>query len=171
MTVSPSLGCRPGLPDIARRRTYQVELVQNATRLQVKSATRHCARTTPTPLWHVLGSSVRLIIVGDTDTGEWTYPDFYDQLSPTETFGFKGVVLGTVNGREIRREMEGDLVYWNGPTYAPAWFMPRNESCRHAATLGSLGLRGDIEPARSRVEPPRFNFFLLFRDAGTDHCS
>ena len=29
-------GCRPGLPDIARGRTYQVELIQNATRLQVK---------------------------------------------------------------------------------------------------------------------------------------
>jgi hypothetical protein len=36
MTVSPSLGCRRGLPDIARRRTYQVELIQNATRLQIR---------------------------------------------------------------------------------------------------------------------------------------
>ena len=133
MTVSPSLGCRPGLPDIARRRTYQVELIQNATRLKVKFSG---PTLRPNNLDHhfgtVLGSSVRLTIVGDTDTGEWTYPDLFDQLSPTEAFGFSGFVQGTVNGPEIRATMDGDLVYFDTPEYPPPWWCRSKD---HIVTL------------------------------------
>ena len=123
MTVSPAPGCRPGLPDIARGRTYQVQLIQSGTRLQVKFSSPTLRQHNPDEhSGTVLGSYVRLFIVGDTDYGEWSTPDLYDQLSPTETFGFDGTVQGTVNGTEIRATMNGDLVYWNGPTYGPAWY-------------------------------------------------
>ena len=56
------------------------------------------------------------------DYGEWSSPDLYDHLSATETFGFDGSVDGTVTGSEIRGTMNGDLVYWNAPTYGPAWY-------------------------------------------------
>lgn len=123
MTVSPAPGCRPGLPDIARGRTYQVQLIQSGTRLQVKFSSPTLRQYNPDEhSGTVLGSYVRLFIVGDTDYGEWSTPDLYDQLSPTETFGFDGTVQGTVNGTEIRATMNGDLVYWNAPTYGPAWY-------------------------------------------------
>ena len=132
MTVSPSPGCRPGLPDIARRRTYQVELIQNATRLQVKVSSPTLRRNTDHHSGTVLGSSVRLVIVGDTDYGEWTYPDLYDQLSPTEAFGFSGFVQGTVNGPEIRATMDGDLVYFKAPETRPPWWCRSKD---HIVTL------------------------------------
>ena len=80
----------------------------------------------------VLGSRVRLQFVGDTDYGEWSTPDLYDHLSPTETFGFDGSVDGTVMGSQIRGTMSGDLVYWNAPTHGPAWYC---RATNHVVTL------------------------------------
>lgn len=133
MTVSPATGCRPGLPDIARGRTYQVELIQTATRLKVKFSSPTLRQYNPDEhSGTVLGSRVRLLIVGDTDYGEWSTPDLYDQLSPTETFGFDGTVQGTVNGREIRGSMDGDLVYFRAGEYGPAWWCRSKD---HIVTL------------------------------------
>lgn len=123
MTVSPSPSCPAGLPDIARGRTYQVQLMQHATRLQVKISSPTLQLLNPDEhSGTVLGSRVRLQFVGDTDYGEWSTPDLYDHLSPTETFGFDGSVDGTVTGSEIRATMNGDLVYWNARTFAPTWY-------------------------------------------------
>jgi hypothetical protein len=123
MTVSPSPACRAGLPDIARGRTYQVEFIQHATRLQVKISSPTLQLLNPDEhSGTILGSRVRIQFVGDTDYGEWSTPDLYDHLSATETFGFDGSVDGTVTGSEIRATMNGDLVYWNAPTYGPAWY-------------------------------------------------
>jgi hypothetical protein len=133
MTVSPAPGCRPGLPDIARGRTYQVELIQNATRLKVKFSSPTLRQYNPDQhSGTVVGSRVRLSIVGDTNYGEWSTPDLYDQLSPTETFGFDGFVQGTVNGREIRATMDGDLMYFKAPAYEPAWYCRSKD---HIVTL------------------------------------
>jgi hypothetical protein len=134
MTVSPAPGCRPGLPDIARGRTYQVDLIQNATRLQVKFSSPTLRQYNPDEhSGTVLGSSVRLLIVGDTDYGEWSSPDLYDQLSPTETFGFDGTVRGTVNGPEIRATLDGDLVYFiTTGGFGPAWWCRAKD---HIVTL------------------------------------
>ena len=135
LNVSPSLGCRPGLPDVARRRTYQVELIQNATRLQVKVSSPTLSRTTEHHFGTVLGSRVQIMIAGDTDTGEWTYPDVFDHLSPTEAFGFSGSVQGTVEGPEIRATMDGDLVHFeiaNTVAHAAAWWCRSKD---HIVTL------------------------------------
>ena len=159
MTVSPSPGCRPGLPDIARRRTYQVELIQNATRLQVKVSNPTLRRNNQDHHFGtVLGSSVRLIIVGDTDNGEWTYPDLYDQLSPTEAFGFSGSVQGTVNGSEIRATMDGDLVYFKPPEYHPRGGAGRRITSSPSTASGSTS-RG--QRAGATVLQPIFNPLLL----------
>lgn len=123
MTVAPASGCRPGLPDIARGRTYQVELIQNATRLKVRFSSPTLRQYNPdSHSGTVLGSAVRLSIVGDTEYGGWSSPNLYDQLSATETFGFDGFVQGTVNGSEIRATMDGDLVYFKRPTFEPTWY-------------------------------------------------
>ena len=124
MTVSPSPGCRPGLPEIARSRTYNVELIQQATRLEVRISSP-TLRQIPTPQHSgtVLGSRLRFVFVGDSDTGEgWTYPDLIDYFSETEKFGFTGIAQGTLNGSEIRATMDGDLVYWVAPTLNATWF-------------------------------------------------
>jgi len=133
MTVSPAPGCRPGLPDIARGRTYQVQLIQNGTRLKVKFSSPTLRQINPDEhSGTVVGSRVRFTIVGDTDYGEWSYPDLFDQLSSTETFGFDGTVEGSVDGSEIRAMMSGDLVYYNGPTWEPAWYCRSKD---HVVTL------------------------------------
>ena len=124
MTISPSPGCRPGLPEIARSLTYHVELIQQATRLEVR-ITSPTLRQIPTPQHSgtVLGSRLRFVFVGDSDTGEgWTYPDLIDYFSETEKFGFTGIAQGTLNGSEIRATMDGDLVYWVAPTLNATWF-------------------------------------------------
>ena len=123
MTVSPSPGCPAGLPDIARGRTYQVKLIQQGSRLQVKTSSPTLEVFNPNEDdGSIFGSRVRLNFVGDTNYGEWSTPDLYDHLSPTERFGFDGVADGTVTGSEIRAAMNGDLVYWNAPTFTPAWY-------------------------------------------------
>jgi hypothetical protein len=136
MTVVPAAECRPGLPDIARGRTYQVELTQNATRLKVKFSSPTLRQYNPdSHSGTVLGSRVRLSIVGDTSYGEWSSPNLYDELSPTETFGFSGLVESTVNGREIRGTMYGDVVYFNfpgGAGFGPEWYCRSKD---HIVTL------------------------------------
>jgi hypothetical protein len=123
MTVSPSPSCRAGLPVIARGRTYQVQFTQQDTHLQVEISSPTLQVFNPYGNDDsILGSRVRFIFVGDTDYGEWSTPALYDHLSATETFGFDGSVDGTVTGSEIRGTMNGDLVYWNAPTYGPAWY-------------------------------------------------
>jgi hypothetical protein len=135
MTVAPAAECRPGLPDIARGRTYQVELTQNATRLRVKFSSPTLRQYNPdSHTGTVLGSRVRLSIAGDTSYDGWTSPNLYDQLSPTETFGFSGFVQGTVNVREIRGTMDGDLVHFKVPAvgYGLEWYCRSKD---HTVTL------------------------------------
>jgi hypothetical protein len=123
MTVAPSPSCRAGLPDIARGRTYQLQLIQNGTRLQVRISSPTLQVFNPGQNYGtIFGSFVELQFIGDTDYGEWSTPDIYDHLSPTEKFGFDGRVEGTLTGAAIHATMNGDLVYWNAPTFGPAWY-------------------------------------------------
>lgn len=125
MTVAPSPVCRDGLPEIARGRPYQVELIQHGTRLRTNIGGP--TLTVHNPEQHVgtvLGSRVRLVFVGDTDYGEWSAPDILDRLSPTEQFGFDGAMEGSLAGALIRGALNGDLIYVNSETntYEPAWY-------------------------------------------------
>jgi len=133
MTVAPSPGCRAGLPDIARGRTYQVQLTQQGIRLQMTISSPTLKMFNPDENFgSIVGSRVRLSFIGDTDYGDWSTPDIYEHLSPTETFGFDGIFDGTAAGSEIHGTMNGDLVYWNASTFGPAWY------CRaknHVVTL------------------------------------
>jgi len=115
MTVRSSLRCRAGLPDIAQGRTYEVRLIQQGTTLQwkISSPTLEKNRDASSGFGNtVLGSRVRLDFPGDTDEGEYTSPDLYDRISPTELFGFTGSAEGTVTGSEIRLALNGSLTYW-----------------------------------------------------------
>jgi hypothetical protein len=123
MTVEPSAACRAGLPQQAQRRDYRAELTQVGTRLQMTITGPTVKVLNPSQNGgSVFGTHVRLGISGDTNYGEWSSPDLYDQLSPTETFGFSGLLEGTFLGGEIRAEMYGDLVYRNAPTFEPTWY-------------------------------------------------
>ena len=140
MTVVPSASCRPGLPESARGRPYQIELVQQGTRTHVTFI--GATVTAHNPLSHggiVLGSRVQLHFPGDTgglvgEFGEWSAPDIYDQLSPTERFGFDGVVNGTVTGSVIRATLNGDLVYdkTEPNRHEPVWYCRAQD---HEVTL------------------------------------
>ena len=115
MTVRSSPRCRPGLPDIAQGRTYEVRLTQQGTTLQwkISSPTLEKNRDASSGFGNtVLGSRVRIEFPGDTDEGEYTSPDLYDRLSPTELFGFTGSAEGTMTGSEIRLALNGSLLYW-----------------------------------------------------------
>ena len=135
MRIVPSPICRAGLPEIARGRPYQVELIQLATRLQLRMSGP--TLTVNNPSWHagtVLGSRVRLIFAGDTDYGEWSFPDIVDHPSSTELFGFDGTVDALVAGSEIRGTLDGDLVYFNRETAKsdPVWYCRARD---HIVTL------------------------------------
>ena len=134
MTVTGSSRCRAGLPAVAQGRTYQVQLTQQGTKLQMKisSPTLGPVLNAQSHTGSILGASVRLSIAGDTSYGEWSTPDFYDHLSPTERFGFSGIATGSVRNAEIRTAMYGDLVYWNAPTFEPTWYC---RSTEHVVTL------------------------------------
>lgn len=124
MTLFASQGCRAGLPEIAKGRAYGVQLIQQGTALRVGISGPTVQHVTPSQHFgSVFGSRVLLSIVGDTDYGDWTTPDFYDLLSPTETLGFSGRAEGTVTSAEIRATMYGDLAYWNSnvQTFVPTW--------------------------------------------------
>ena len=133
MTVTASPRCRAGLPDIAQGRTYEVRLIQQGTTLQwrISSPTLKNGDASSSFGSTVLGSRVRLEFPGDTDEGEYTSPDLYDRLSPTESFGFTGSAEGTIAGSEIRAALNGSLVYWrDGAGFA--WYCRTTD---HSVTL------------------------------------
>jgi hypothetical protein len=134
MTVAPSAACRSGLPDSARGRTYHVEVVQTGTHMQAAISSPTLQRTITGFPGTVRGSRVGLLIWGDTGYGEWTWPDVVDRISPTEVFGFSGMLNGTLAGAVIRGTLGGDLVYVNEKerTFAPTWYC-RAEN--HVVTL------------------------------------
>jgi hypothetical protein len=136
MRIVPSPICRAGLPEVARGRPYQVELIQLGTRLQLRMSGP--TLTVNNPSWHggtVLGSHVRLTFAGDTNYGEWIFPDIVDHPSSTELFGFDGTVDAIVAGSEIRGTLNGDLVYFNLETdkwEQPGWYCRARD---HVVTL------------------------------------
>jgi hypothetical protein len=132
MTVAPSPDCRPGFPKISQGRTYQLQVTQQGTGLQMKISSPTLQVFNDQFHGSVVGTRVRLIFPGDTYYGEWSTPDLYDHLSPTEKFGFNGTVEGNVTGAEIRGRMNGDLVFWNAPTFDPAWYCRAND---HIVTI------------------------------------
>ena len=115
MTVRSSTKCRDGLPDIAQGRTYEMRLTQQGTTLQwrISSPTLENRNASYSFGNTILGSRVRLEFPADTDVGEYTSPDIYDRLSPTELFGFTGTAEGAITGPEIRLALNGSLTYWS----------------------------------------------------------
>jgi hypothetical protein len=113
MTVRSSPRCRAGLPDIAQGRTYEVRLMQQGTTLHWRMSSPTLERDVASSFGNtVLGSSVRLLLPGDTDEGEYTSPALYDRLSPGEFFGFTGLAEGTITVSEIRMALNGSLTHW-----------------------------------------------------------
>ena len=130
-----SRGCRRGLPEIARSRT-SMELIQQSTRLEVRISSP-TLRQIPTPqhVGTVLGSRLRFVLVGDSDTGEgWTYPDLIDYFSETEKFGFTGIAQGTLNSSEIRDHGRRSCVLGRADVERYV-VLPDNGSHRHFSAL------------------------------------
>ncbi len=133
MMLAPSPGCRDGLPESAQSRRYEVDVTQQGARFQMRISGPSVRVANPGGFGGiVLGSHVRLSFPGDTNYGEWGSPDLYDQLSPTETYGFSGFAEGESTDAAIRAVMHGDLVYWNAPTFDPTWYCRATD---HAITL------------------------------------
>lgn len=134
LTVTPASGCRAGLPDVAKNRTYEMTLSQQGMNLQwtLMSETLEHGRARSWTFGNaVIGSRVRFLFVGDTDEGEFVSPSIIDLLSPTEWFGFSGFVEATVSHSEIRGTLNGSLVYWTQPPSA-GWHCTRTD---HVVTL------------------------------------
>ena len=115
-----------GLPEMARSRTYEVQIVQRDTGVRAVFS----GPTLTGPLrqdelnpGNVVGPQLRLLLIGDTDMGEWASPSLIDELSPTERFGFSGLVEGIVTGSAIDATLSGDLVYWTTTSgLAAPWY-------------------------------------------------
>ena len=126
VTVSPSPTCPAGLPHVAQNRSYEVELVQRDT--SIRALFSSPTLTGPSPLADlnpgtVVGSQLRLLLIGDTDMGEWASPSLIDELSPTERFGFSGLAEGMATERAIDATLTGDLVYWTTTSRSPVpWY-------------------------------------------------
>jgi hypothetical protein len=139
LTLSASPGCSASLPAIAQTRQFDAVLVQRATQLVgalssptlVLLALPGGAHTYGDLPGTVVGQTLTLGIYGDTGYGTWSYPDLFDQLSPTAWFGADGTVQGTVTGSEIQGTMAGDIEYWAS---SPPAGMP-DDVC-HAADHG-----------------------------------
>ena len=136
MTLMPSPGCRPGLPDVAKGRTYQVEFIQQGTGLKVKTSSPTLKVLNPDENHGtIFGTHLHFFFAGDTDYGDWSSTDLVDRLSPSETLGFDGTVTGAANGPEIRATLDGDIVYWLEPAptpWSPAWYCRAHD---HVITL------------------------------------
>jgi hypothetical protein len=116
MTLSPSPGCFAGLPDIAARRSYAVQLDQSHGSLKLKISSPTLRVTDESLLFgNVTGALVRLQFrdVFDEST-EQSSPNVVDQISPTETLSFAGTATGTRTGTVIPATMAGTLSYWRG---------------------------------------------------------
>jgi hypothetical protein len=134
MTLSPSPHCSiNALPDIARSRTYQIVFHQQGTgfKLDISSPTLKVLNPGEDS-GTVLGSQVQFVFFGDTDYGDWSSSDLIDQLTPTETLQFDGIVRGTVAGSELRASLDGDLVYFVSPNFGPNWWCRAKD---HVVTL------------------------------------
>jgi hypothetical protein len=133
LTVTPASGCPAGLPDVARNRTYEMHLTQEGMDLHWtldRETLEYGTARSYTYGDTVIGSRVRLFFVGDTGYEDYVSPSIIDVLSPTEWFGFSGLVTATLSNSEIRGTLNGSLVYW---TRAPAvWSCTRSD---HIVTL------------------------------------
>ena len=123
LQISASPGCRDRLPEIARDRQYDAVITQRSARVTITMLGPTISGTGgPVGEFEVLGTldgdTLSFNIAGDTGYGDWTFPDFSDQLSPTESMGIAASAQGTLIGSEIRAAMSGDIEYW--PRATPA---------------------------------------------------
>jgi hypothetical protein len=119
LTLSTASSCRANLPEVAHAREFDARITQQGTHFYV-------TLTSPTiydfnaPSYDgdgtIFGQALSFLIPGDTNYGDWSSPDIFDRLSPTQWLGISGFVQGTVTGSEIRATLDttmgGTFDYW-----------------------------------------------------------
>jgi len=119
LTLSASSSCRANLPEVGRSREFDARITQQGTHFYVTLAS-------PTiydfnaPSYdgdgRIFGQALSFLIPGDTGYDDWSYPEVFDRLSPTQWLGISGFAQGTVTGSEIRATLDttmgGAFDYW-----------------------------------------------------------
>jgi hypothetical protein len=120
----PPAGCPDGLPAAAHTRSYNVGVIQTATRLalQLRSPTLQVADDFYTG-GTVSGQRVTLYFGNpENDFGVEVSTNLIDRLSSTETFSFTGQLIFQGNESPIATTLDGRFRYWSGPvTQPPSW--------------------------------------------------
>jgi len=125
MTLTPSATCPVAPPDIARGRSYKVQINQRGTGLTyLVSGPTVTVYNQQFNTGVLFGSHIRLYFVGDTSYGDWSTGDIDDRLSPTERMQFNGTLEGELRDSMITAALSGDIVYWDTtrPSFAPNWY-------------------------------------------------
>jgi hypothetical protein len=125
MTLTPSPACPVAPPDIAKSRSYQVQIRQQGTGLTyVVSGPTVTVYNQQFNTGLLFGAHVKLYFVGDTNYGDWSSGDITDRLSPTERMQFNGTLEGELKDSTITATISGDIVYWDNarPSFAPNWY-------------------------------------------------
>jgi hypothetical protein len=121
VTFSASPACRELLHPDARDREYEATITQQSAQVLVR-LTGPTIRYSQAPTkpgefetWGtVVGNRLSFTVVGDTDYGGWSYPDFFDRLSSTHWSGMSGHLPGAVIGKtDIHGTMDGDIESWD----------------------------------------------------------
>jgi hypothetical protein len=130
LTVRPSATCPSSVPDGVRNRSYRVEFSQTGTHLLATISGPTLLRSVTDLPGTLIGSRLQMSIWGETSYGDWSYPSVVDVVGGT--FGFDGIVSGTLRGSSIEGVLDGDIVFWNEPTFAPTWYCRAKD---HLVTL------------------------------------
>lgn len=110
LTMSASNSCRAALPEAAWQREFDATISQEGTHFRITLASPTLYDITRSSFeGRVFGQTISFIVVGDTCYGDWSDPDLFDALSPTEWLGITGSVQGTAAGSEIRATLDSTM--------------------------------------------------------------
>ena len=126
LMLKPSPTCPAAPPDIARGRSYQVQIKQQGTGLTyvISGPTTTVSSDQQFNTGVLFGAHVKLYFVGDTNYGDWSTGYITDRLSPTETMQFMGTLEGDLMDSTITATMSGVIVYYDHTrtSFAPNWY-------------------------------------------------
>jgi hypothetical protein len=135
MTLTPSPTCPTAPPDIAKGRTYQVQVRQQGSGLTLTiSGPTVTVYNEHWDTGSVFGSRVKLFFIGDTNYGDWSSGYIIDRLSALEELQFNGIVEGELKDLTVMAKMSGDIVYYDRRlgTFSPNWYCRATD---HAVVL------------------------------------
>jgi hypothetical protein len=120
LTLSPSESCRDRIPQSLWSRTYPASISQDGSSLVMTFTSASFDHNPQQATGTIHGQIANIIVAGDTDEGSYSYPNFFDQISPTEWYNFEGLIRLTLSAGTLQGTMNGDIEYWKSAKDLPA---------------------------------------------------